>query len=99
MGTKSIAARLEAWFATARREMPWRREVTPYACYLSEIMLQQTTFAGALGHYERFLAAFPTVEALAAADESAVLKAWEGLGYYARARNLLKAAKRIAREG
>ena len=99
MGTKGIAARLEAWFATARREMPWRREVTPYTCYLSEIMLQQTTYAGALGHYERFLAAFPTVESLAAADESAVLKAWEGLGYYARARNLLKAAKRIAREG
>ena len=99
MGTKCIATRLEAWFATARREMPWRRVVTPYGCYLSEIMLQQTTYAGAIGHYERFLAAFPTVEALAAAPESAVLKAWEGLGYYARARNLLRAAKRIAAEG
>ncbi|MBQ6246194.1 MAG: A/G-specific adenine glycosylase [Kiritimatiellae bacterium] len=99
MGTKGIAARLETWFATARRDMPWRREVTPYGCYLSEIMLQQTTYAGAIGHYGRFLSAFPTVEALAAAPESAVLKVWEGLGYYARARNLLKAAKRIVADG
>lgn len=62
-------------------------------------MLQQTTYTSALPYYERFLARFPTVEALAAADESAVLKAWEGLGYYARARNLLKAAREICASG
>lgn len=76
--------------------MPWRREPTPYYCWLSEIMLQQTTFVSALPYYERFLAKFPTVESLAAAEDDDVLKAWEGLGYYARARNLLKAARLIA---
>lgn len=96
---QGIAARLEAWFAKAKRDMPWRREVTPYACWLSEIMMQQTTYQGVLGHYARFRAMFPTVEALAASSEGAVLKAWEGLGYYARARNLLKAAKQIVAEG
>ncbi len=79
--------------------MPWRKMPTPYVCWLSEIMMQQTTYASALPYYERFLAKFPTVEALAAADESDVLKAWEGLGYYARARNLLKAAKAFAASG
>lgn len=96
---QTIAARLEAWFAKAKRDMPWRRDVTPYACWLSEIMMQQTTYRGVLGYYARFREAFPTVEALAAAEEGAVLKAWEGLGYYARARNLLKAAKQIVAEG
>lgn len=96
---RGLAARLETWFAKAKRDMPWRRDVTPYACWLSEIMMQQTTYGGVLGHYARFRRTFPTVEALAAADEGAVLKAWEGLGYYARARNLLKAAKRIVAEG
>lgn len=90
-----VAKALLAWFAKAKRDMPWRREPTPYYCWLSEIMLQQTTFVSALPYYERFLKKFPTVEALAAADESEVLKAWEGLGYYARARNLLKGARMI----
>lgn len=94
-----IARKLCAWFAKAKRDMPWRREATPYACWLSEIMLQQTTYASALPYYERFLKTFPSVEALAAAEESAVLKAWEGLGYYARARNLLKAARQIVATG
>lgn len=79
--------------------MPWRREVEPYGCYLSEIMLQQTTYASAIGYYERFRRLFPTIESLAAADESAVLKAWEGLGYYARARNLHKAARLVVQAG
>ena len=91
----SLASSLETWFATAKRDMPWRRKATPYRCWLSEIMMQQTTYASVLPYYERFLSRFPTVEALAAADESDVLKAWEGLGYYARARNLHKAAKQI----
>ena len=98
MGTRtrfSLSSALEDWFAAAKRPMPWRRRPTPYGCWLSEIMMQQTTYAAVLPYYERFLKKFPTVEKLAAADESEVLKAWEGLGYYARARNLLKAARQI----
>ena len=91
-----LAANLENWFAKVKRPMPWRRRPSPYVCWLSEIMMQQTTYAAVLPYYERFLKKFPTVEKLAAAKESEVLKAWEGLGYYARARNLLKAAQRIA---
>ncbi len=79
--------------------MPWRLAPTPYFCWLSEIMMQQTTYASVLPYYERFLKTFPTVEALAAAEESAVLKAWEGLGYYARARNLHKAARTLCADG
>lgn len=93
MGSPTIARALEAWFAANKRPMPWRTSPTPYACWLSEIMMQQTTYATVLPYYERFLAKFPSVEALAAADEGEVLKAWEGMGYYARARNLHKAAK------
>ncbi len=89
----TIARRLEAWFAANRRPMPWRTSPTPYFCWLSEIMMQQTTYATVLPYYERFLSRFPSVEVLAAADESDVLKAWEGMGYYARARNLHKAAR------
>ena len=94
-----FATALEAWFATAKRPMPWRLRPTPYTCWLSEVMLQQTTYASALPYYRRFLKRFPTVEKLAAADESVVLKAWEGLGYYARARNLLKAARLLTASG
>ena len=97
--TGGLAARLEAWFARVKRPMPWRLDPTPYACWLSEIMMQQTTYASVLPYYTRFLARFPTVAALAAADEADVLKAWEGLGYYARARNLLKAARQIVADG
>ena len=92
---QSLSKALETWFAGVKRPMPWRLRPTPYACWLSEIMMQQTTYAAVLPYYERFLRRFPSVVALAKADEADVLKAWEGLGYYARARNLLKAAKRI----
>ena len=92
-----IAVELEKWFAAVKRPMPWRTKPTPYYCWLSEIMMQQTTYAAVLPYYERFLRKFPTVEKLAAAQESEVLKAWEGLGYYARARNLLKAARQIVK--
>ena len=95
-GGSGFARRLVAWFARARRPMPWRRAPSPYVCWLSEIMMQQTTYATVLPYYERFLTRFPDVQALAAADERDVLKAWEGMGYYARARNLHKAAKRFA---
>ena len=91
----NLATQLEKWFAVVKRPMPWRSKPSPYVCWLSEIMMQQTTYAAVLPYYERFLKRFPTVEKLAAADESEVLKVWEGLGYYARARNLLKAAKVI----
>ncbi len=93
---KTLAQTLERWFAVHKRPMPWRKKVTPYASYLSEIMMQQTTYASVLPYYERFLKRFPTIEKLAAADLADVLKAWEGLGYYARARNLHRAAKEIA---
>ena len=93
-----IANTLESWFAKVKRPMPWRRRPSPYFCWLSEIMMQQTTYAAVLPYYERFLKQFPTVEKLAAAKEGEVLKAWEGLGYYARARNLLKAAKEVVRD-
>ncbi len=88
-----IAKSLETWFARVKRPMPWRLKPGPYVCWLSEIMMQQTTYATVLPYYERFLKSFPSVQALAAADESAVLKAWEGMGYYTRARNLHKAAQ------
>ena len=93
------ALKLCRWFARVKRPMPWRLAPSPYVCWLSEIMMQQTTYSAVLPYYERFLARFPTVEALAAADEQDVLKVWEGLGYYARARNLHKAAKAICSEG
>lgn len=90
-----IAKSLEAWFARVKRPMPWRLAPGPYVCWLSEIMMQQTTYATVLPYYERFLQRFPTVADLAAADESEVLKAWEGMGYYTRARNLHKAAQML----
>jgi A/G-specific adenine glycosylase len=78
--------------------LPWRRNRDPYAVWVSEIMLQQTTVATVTGYFDRFLAAFPTVEALAAADEHDVLRLWEGLGYYRRARQLHRAAKIVVAE-
>ena len=94
-----LVRRLLAWFRAAKRPMPWRKAPAPYPCWLSEIMLQQTSYEQALPYYRRFLDRFPSVEALAAAAESDVLKAWEGLGYYARARNLLRAARKIVEDG
>jgi A/G-specific adenine glycosylase len=87
---------LLAWFRKNARDLPWRRTKDPYAIWLSEIMLQQTRVEQGLPYYERFIAAFPTVQALAQAKEDEVLKLWEGLGYYSRARNLHKAAKHVA---
>ena len=84
------------WFEANGRPLPWRERPEPYRVWVSEIMLQQTRIEAVRGYYERVMAAFPTVEALAAADEEALLKLWEGLGYYSRARNLKKAAERVA---
>jgi len=84
-----------AWYRRHQRDLPWRRTKDPYAIWLSEIMLQQTRVATATAYYERFLKRFPTVEALASAPLDDVLKLWEGLGYYTRARNLHRAAKDV----
>lgn len=81
------------WYGRCARDLPWRRTRDPYAIWLSEIMCQQTRVQAVIDYYHRFLAELPTVEALAAADEERLLKLWEGLGYYSRARNLQKAAR------
>jgi A/G-specific adenine glycosylase len=86
------------WFDTNARDLPWRRTSDPYAIWVSEIMLQQTRVNAVLDHYARFMARFPSVEALAGAEEPEVLAIWSGLGYYRRARMLHKAAKVVANE-
>jgi A/G-specific adenine glycosylase len=87
------------WFAVDKRRLPWRTEgggrADPYRVWLSEVMLQQTTVAHATRYFEDFTRRWPTVEALAAAPEEAVMAAWAGLGYYARARNLIACARRV----
>lgn len=90
--------RLLAWYRRSARDLPWRRTSDPYAVWVSETMLQQTQVGTVVAYYERFLAAFPDLAALAAADEQEVLRHWEGLGYYRRARNLHAAARRIVRD-
>ena len=95
---RSFRRRLPAWFDRHARKLPWRRNHDPYAVWVSEIMLQQTQVGTVVSYFDRFLAAFPTIEALAAADEQDVLRLWEGLGYYRRARQLHKAAKIIVAE-
>ncbi len=89
---------LIAWFEAHGEDLPWRRRRAPYTVWLSEVMLQQTQVATVIPYYERFVARFPTVEALAAASLDEVLKLWEGLGYYSRARNLHRAAQMIVAE-
>ena len=94
-----IAEILLDWYAREGRDLPWRRTRDPYRIWLSEVILQQTRVAAVLGYYARFLAVFPTVEALAEGDEERLMKLWEGLGYYSRARNLQKAAREITALG
>ncbi len=94
-----LPGRLLPWFREHARDLPWRRTTDPYPIWVSEIMLQQTRVAAVLGYYARFLAAFPTVGALADAPEEQLMKQWEGLGYYSRARNLQKAAREIVALG
>ena len=89
---------LLSWYMGARRDLPWRETSDPYRIWLSEIMLQQTRVEAVKGYYARFLAALPTIADLASAPEEQLLKLWEGLGYYSRARNLQKAAQQIVRE-
>ena len=86
---------LLSWYAKAGRDLPWRKGCDPYAIWVSEIMLQQTQVKTVIPYYLRWLAQFPTIEQLAKADLQQVLKAWEGLGYYTRARNLHRAAQEV----
>jgi A/G-specific adenine glycosylase len=99
-----ISAKLLAWYDANARDLPWRSQPgtpppSPYRVWLSEIMLQQTTTATVAPYYARFLATWPTVEALAAADDADVMREWAGLGYYARARNLLACARAVVARG
>jgi mutator protein MutT len=102
MLTKFDTIRLQrlllAWFRKNRRDLPWRRTADPYRIWVAEVMLQQTQVATVAPYYARFLARFPTVEALAGASDQAVLKMWQGLGYYRRAMNLRAAARAVVRD-
>ncbi|HEY9230834.1 MAG TPA: A/G-specific adenine glycosylase [Blastocatellia bacterium] len=93
-----LVTALLRWFARHKRALPWRATRDPYRIWISEVMLQQTQVATVIAFYERFLEQFPNVAALAAADDRSLMKAWEGLGYYARARHLRAAAQTIVRE-
>lgn len=94
----SFRQKLLAWYDENKRDLPWRRSKKPYHIWVSEIMLQQTRVDTVIPYYERFLDWFPTVESLANAPEERLLKAWEGLGYYSRVRNMQTAAKQIMNE-
>jgi A/G-specific adenine glycosylase len=99
---QSVADLLLPWYDAHARDLPWRVRdgaADPYRVWLSEVMLQQTTVAAVRPRFEAWVARWPTVERLAAADEADVMAAWAGLGYYARARNLLKAARAVAAAG
>jgi A/G-specific adenine glycosylase len=97
-GARAFRRRLLGWYALHRRALPWRGTRDPYEVLVSEFMLQQTQVARVMGHYPRFLTRYPTLEDLAAAPPDAVRDSWSGLGYYARARNLHAAARRVVRE-
>jgi A/G-specific adenine glycosylase len=93
-----LAPRLLDWFSRHRRDLPWRKDRDPYRIWVSEVMLQQTQVATVIPYFERFLGRLPTLTALAAADEQEVLRLWEGLGYYRRARDMLSTARRLVSE-
>src|SRR5271163_2922073 len=95
----AMRRKLAAWYAKAKRDLPWRRTSDPYAITVSEFMLQQTQVVTVIPYYERWLKLFPTWRALAEAKEHDVIKAWEGLGYYRRARNLHALARAVAGNG
>ena len=95
---KEIRARLLSWYTRHHRDLPWRHTRDPYHIWVSEVMLQQTQVATVVPYYQRFIRAFPMIEALAEADFQDVLKVWENLGYYGRGRNLHKAARLMVAE-
>ena len=88
-----LCERIADWYETAARPLPWRVDKTPYAVWISEVMLQQTRVEAVVPYYERFIRALPNCASLAAVDEDTLMKLWQGLGYYSRARNLQKAAQ------
>jgi A/G-specific adenine glycosylase len=83
---------LKQWFIQVKRVFPWRKDPTPYAVWISEVMLQQTRASVVISYFTSFMQKFPTVQALAKAPIEEIFKVWEGLGYYSRARNLKEAA-------
>jgi len=95
---QSFRRRLLAWYAKHKRDLPWRKSSNPYRVWVSEVMLQQTQVETVKPYFQRFMKAFPTVKKLAAANEQEVLRLWEGLGYYRRARGLHAAAQQIVSE-
>lgn len=96
--TSFFSKKLISWYLQNKRDLPWRSTTQPYFIWLSEILLQQTRVAQGLPYYIKFIERFPTIESLAAASEDEVLKLWQGLGYYSRARNLHSTAKYISEE-
>jgi A/G-specific adenine glycosylase len=98
MNRERFNKQLIDWYQSHHRALPWRETRDPYKIWLSEIILQQTRVAQGLPYYQKFVAAFPTVQALAQAEEQKVLRLWQGLGYYSRARNLHACAKMIVRD-
>ena len=92
---QSLQRKLLSWYLQHKRDLPWRRTKDPYRIWISEVMLQQTQVDTVIPYYEKWSKRFPNVETLAKANLDQVLKVWEGLGYYARARNLHQAAKQL----
>jgi len=95
MDNKAFSSILLKWYAANKRQLPWRGDPDPYAVWISEAMLQQTRVDTVIPYYLRWMGRFPSVTSLANASEEDVLNAWEGLGYYSRARNLRKAARLV----
>jgi A/G-specific adenine glycosylase len=96
---RALARAIVSHYRQHRRDLPWRRTRDPYAIWVSEIMLQQTRVATVIPYWQRWMAQFPTVAALAAAEDDAVMRAWAGLGYYSRARNLVRGAREVVAGG
>src|SRR5579871_6636313 len=100
MNSKTFQRAILNWFDQhGRKDLPWQENKTPYRVWVSEIMLQQTQVSTVITYFSRFMARFPDIQSLAAADEDEVLHLWTGLGYYTRARNLLRTAKMIVAQG
>ena len=95
----SFSAQLEAWYREFGRDLPWRQTSDPFLIMLSEFILQQTQIVQGMSYYLRFAERFPSAESLANASEEEVMRLWQGLGYYNRARNLRKAAQEVAKAG
>lgn len=98
MKVNPFTQKLLKWYSLNKRDLPWRRTTDPYKIWISEIMLQQTTVAAVIPYYERWIKRFPTVDSVSKAREKTILNMWQGLGYYSRAKNILKSSKIIVNE-